>query len=283
MFVVTRISLLTVACGLGVYFASHYLDLSANQSLSEQLSIDQETPLLVTKPELQSKPVQLTAKRTVDSGSLKALQAVEPEPIADADLVISESLTSLHLTEFSEYLGDEQASEHTTLAFYTGSRWYDFYKRVGYPLEDIHQLITFRSQYLADTSQLGNEYYYHSWSDAPHRALSDTVANELLSYLGNGQEQALTLSNTLSSVASKYGITTSLVERIAKTYLLGSISRMETTSGLFNSSFDPKVDVIKFDSGFVKYLKEQAGYQNTINIDETRLSGMSSTYSSNDN
>ncbi|MEZ8198490.1 hypothetical protein [Vibrio splendidus] len=278
---VTRISLLTVACGLGVYFASHYFDLSANQSSNEQLSIDQETALLVTKPETQSKPVQLTVKRTVDNGSLEAPQAVEPEPIADADLVMSESLSSLHLTEFSDYLGDEQASEHTTLAFYTDSRWYEFYERIGYPSEDIHQLIAFRSQYLADISQLGKEYYYHRWSDAPHRALSDTVADELLSYVGNGQEQALTLSSTLSSVASKYGITISLVERIAKTYLLGSIDRMETTSELFNSSFDPQVDVIKLDSNFVGFLVGKAGYtQEIVVIDKGRLMD---TYSSNNN
>lgn len=277
----TKISLLAIACGLGIYFASHHFDLSVNQSSDEQLSIDQETALLVTKPETQSKPVQLTVKRTVGNGSLEAPQAVEPEPIADADLVMSESLTSLHLTEFSDYLGDEQASEHTILAFYTDSRWYEFYERVGYSSEDIHQLIAFRSQYLADISQLGKEYYYHRWSDAPHRALSDTVADELLSYLGNGQEQTLTLSNTLSSVASKYGITTSLVERIAKTYLLGSIGRMETTSELFNSSFDPQVDVIKLDSNFVGFLEGRAGYtQEIVVIDKGRLMD---TYSSNNN
>ncbi|MEZ8241036.1 MULTISPECIES: hypothetical protein [Vibrio] len=278
---VTKISLLAVACGLAVYFASNHFDLSVNQSSVEQLSIDQETALLVTKPETQSKPVQLTVKRTVGNGSLEAPQAVEPEPIADADLVMSESLTSLHLTEFSDYLGDEQASEHTILAFYTDSRWYEFYERVGYSSEDIHQLIAFRSQYLADSSQLGKEYYYHRWSDAPHRALSDTVADELMSYLGNGQEQALTLSSTLSSVASKYGITTSLVERIAKTYLLGSIGRMETTSELFNSSFDPQVDVIKLDSNFVGFLVGKAGYtQEIVVIDKGRLMD---TYSSNNN
>lgn len=278
---VTRISLLTIACGFGMYFASHYFDFSAIQPSDEQRSIDQETALLVTKPETQSKQAQLMVKRTVDSGSLETPQAVEPEPIADADLVMSESLTSLHLTEFSEFLGDEQASEHTTLAFYTDSRWYEFYERVGYPSEDIHQLIAFRSQYLADISQLGKEYYYHRWSNAPHRALSDTVADELLSYLGNGQEQALTLSSTLSSVASKYGITISLVERIAKTYLVGSIGRMETTSELFNSSFDPQVDVIKLDSNFVGFLVGKAGYaQEIVVIDKGRLMD---TYSSNNN
>lgn len=278
---VTKISLLAVACGLGVYFASHHFDLSANQSSDEQLSIDQETTLLVTKPETQSNPAQLTVKRTVSNGSLEAPQAVEPDPIADADLVMSKSLTSLHLTEFSEFLGDEQASEHTTLAFYTDSRWYEFYERVGYPSEDIHQLIAFRSQYLADISQLGKEYYYHRWSDAPHRALSDTVADELLPYIGKGQEQALTLSSSLSSVASKYGITTSLVERIAKTYLLDSIGRMESTSKLFNSTFDPQVDVIKFDSNFVGFLVEKAGYtKEIVTIDKGRVMD---TYSSNNN
>ncbi|EKO3612099.1 hypothetical protein M3914_003309 [Vibrio metschnikovii] len=88
---------------------------------------------------------------------------------------------------------------------------------------------------------------------------------------------------SVSDIASEYGITVTLVERVVKTYLLNSIGTIESTSSIFNSSFEPKVDVIKFDSDFVEYLKEQAGYQKTINIDETSLRGMSSTYSSNGN
>ncbi len=278
-----RISLLIVACGLGVYFASSYFDLPADRTPDRKLSTNQATTALVIEPENQSKPKEPQSFLVFDNSSIETPQVVETQTIADAELVMDDSLSSLHLKEFTEYLRGERASEHTILAFYTDSRWSEFYERIGYSSEDIHQLIAFRSQYLADISQSGEKYYYHRWSDAPHRTLSDTVADELLSYLGNGEDQALTLSSTLSSVASEYGITTSLVERVARTYLLGSIDNMELTSELFNSSFDPEIDVIKFDSDFVEYLKEQAGYQKTINIDDNRLRGMSSTYSSNNN
>ncbi len=282
-FVLTAISLLTVACGFGAYFASSYFDFPADRTPDRKLSINQATTALVIKPETHSEPQEPKPFLALDNSSIEAPQVVENQTIADAELVMDDSLSSLHLKEFTEYLRGERASEHTILAFYTDSRWSEFYDRVGYRSEDIHQLIAFRNQYLADTSQSGKEYYWSRWSDAPHRALADTLAYELIPYLGSGESNESTLSSSISDIANEYGITVSLVERVAKTYLLNSIGTIEMTSSLFNSSFDPKVEVIKFDSDFVEYLEEQAGYQKTIIIDENRLRGMSSTYLSNDN
>ena len=280
---IARIGLLTTACSLGVYFASSYFNSPADRTLDSKPSINQSTTALVTKPETHSEPQEPKPFLTLDNSSIEAPQVVENQTIADAELIMDDSLSSLHLKEFTEYLRGERASEHTKLAFYTDSRWSEFYQRVGYQPEDIEQLIEFRKQYLADISQTGKEYYWNRWSNAPHRALADTLAYELLPYLGNGESNELTIGSSISDIASEYGITVSLVERVAKTYLLNSIGTIESTSAIFNSSFDPKVDVIKFDSDFVEYLKEQAGYQKTIIIDETRLRGMSSTYSSTDN
>ena len=280
---IARISLLTVACGLGAYLASSYFGLSTDRSSDGKLSINQATTALVTKTETQSVPKEPKTSLAFDHSSIEAPQVVETQRIADAELVMDDALDSLHLKEFTEYLRGERASENTTLAFYTDSRWSEFYDRVGYSSEDIHQLIAFRAQYLADTSQSGKEYYWYRWSYATHRALADSLAYKIIPYLGNGENNESILSNSISDIASEYGITVSLVERVAKTYLLNSIGTIESTSSIFNSSFEPKVDVIKFDSDFVEYLKEQAGYQKTINIDETRLRDMSSTYSSNGN
>lgn len=254
---IARVSLLTFACGLGAHYASPYFDLPADRTSDKQFSIKQSPTALVIEPENQSKPKEPQLFIAFDNSSIEDPQVVETQTIADAELVMDDSLASFHLEEFTEYLRGEQASEHTTLAFYTDSRWSEFYERVGYPSKDIHQLIAFRNQYLADTSQSGKEYYWSRWSDAPHRALANTLAYELLPYLGNGKSNELTLSSSISDIASEYGITVSLVERVAKTYLLNSIGTIEMTSSLFNSSFDPKVDVIRFDSDFVGYLKEQ--------------------------
>lgn len=257
---IARISLLTVACCLGAYFASSYFGLSTDRSSDGKLLIYQATTALVTKTETQSVPKELQTFLAFDNSTIDTPQ-VETQIIADAELEMDDSLDSLHLKEFTEYLRGERASEYTTLAFYTDSRWSEFYDRVGYPSEDIHQLIAFRSQYLADTSQSGKEYYWYRWLDAPHRALADSLAYKIIQYLGNGENNESILSNSISDIASEYGITVSLVERVAKSYLLNSIGTIESTSSIFNSSFDPKVDVIKFDSDFVEYLKEQAGYQ----------------------
>lgn len=258
---IARIILLTVACSLGAYFASYYFDFPADRTSDRKLSINQSTTALVIKAETQSEPKEPQSFLAFDNSSIEVPQVVETQIIADAELVMDDSLDSLHLKEFTEYLGGERASENTTLAFYTDSRWSEFYDRVGYPSEDIHQLIAFRNQYLADTSQSGKEYYWYRWSDAPHRALADSLAYKIIPYLGNGENNESILSNSISDIASEYGITVSLVERIAKTYLLSSIGTIESSSSIFNSSLDPKVDVIKFDSDFVEYLREQAGYQ----------------------
>ncbi|HFG1973052.1 TPA: hypothetical protein ACGF6U_002622 [Vibrio cholerae] len=251
---IARISFLTVACGLGAYFG-----LSTDRSSDGKLSINKATTALVTKTETQSVPEPQTFL-TFDN-SRDVSQVVETQIIADAELEMDDSLDSLHLMEFTEYLRGERASESTTLAFYTDSRWSEFYNRVGYPSEDIHQLIAFRNQYLADASQSRKEYYWHRWSDAPDRALADSLVYKIIQYLGNGENNESILSNSISEIASEYGIAVSLVERVAKTYLLNSIDTIESTSSIFNASFDPKVEVIKFDSDFVEYLKEQAGYQ----------------------
>lgn len=279
-----RIGLLTTACSLGVYFASSYSNSPADRMLDSKPSINQSITALVIKPETHRESQEPKPFLALDNSSIEAPQVVENQTIADAELIMDDSLSSLHLTEFTEYLRGERASEGTTLAFYTDSRWSQFYEHVGYTSEDIYQLITFRNQYLADTSQSGKKYYWYSWSDAPHRALADSLAYKIIPYLGSGENNESTLTNSIFDIASEYGITVSLVERVAKTYLLDSIGSIESASSIFNSSFDSKVDVIEFDSDFVVYLKEQAGYsKNTVVIDENRLRGMSSTYLSNDN
>ncbi|MCG9575421.1 hypothetical protein L1D14_04140 [Vibrio tubiashii] len=273
---VTRICLFAVVCSLGAYCVSSYL---TDSQPDHTPSIDLETKHLVVESETQKKLLQPAFNRTVDNNGLKVLQAVEPKPIVDAELVMSDSLANLHLEEFNEYLRGERASEHTTLAFYTNSRWYEFYERVGYPSEDIHQLIAFRNQYLADISQSGKEYYWHRWSNAPHRALAKTLAYTVLPRLGNGEDKELTLRSSISDVASEYGITDELVERVAKKYLLSAMGTIEVAA-LFNSPADPQVIATKVDSGFVEFLKEQAGYtKKKAVIDEN----MSDIYSSSSN
>ncbi len=258
------------AFGIG-YFAN-YFGLPVDRLSDGKFSINQATTATALVTKTKSVPKESQTLLAFDNSSLDAPQT---QTIADAELEMDDSLASLHLSEFTEYLHGEQASESTTLAYYTDVRWSEFYERVGYLPEDIHQLIAFRNQYLADTSQSGKEYYWSRWSEPPHRALADSLAYKIIPYLGNGENKESTLTNSISDIASEYGITVSLVERVAKTYLLDSIGRIESTSSIINSSFDSKVDVIKFDSDFVEYLKEQAGYtENTVVIDENRLKGI---------
>ncbi|MCG9576032.1 hypothetical protein L1D14_07245 [Vibrio tubiashii] len=276
---ITRMSLLAVACCLGAYFLSTSFYFSTDKPSDRKPVIGLETQNLAVESETDRKSLKPTFNRTVYNSDLEVRQAVASKHVLYTELEMDESLARLHLKEFTEYLRGERASEHTTLAFYTDSRWYEFYERIGYPAEDIHQLIAFRSQFLADISQSGKKYYYHRWSDAPHRSVAETLAYQIVPYLGNGENWELALSNSISDVASEYGITTQIVERVAKEYLLNAIGTIEA-SALFSSPTDPKVDVIKFDSDFVEYLKEQAGYtKNTIVIDENLLD----VYSSNAN
>lgn len=216
----------------------------------------QVTSPSVTKSGPKTKPVQSMSNLNARNSTETSL-ALESNPIIDAEKVMSDSLTNLHLEQFSEYLSGELANEHTTLAFYTDRRWQSFYVHVGYQSDDINQLIHFRGQYLADSSQSGKEYYYHRWSDAPHRVLADVVAEDLLTYMRIGDDWELALSSSISDVARQYGVSRSLVENIARAHLLNSIGRIETSRALL----DPKAPVIQYDTDFINFLNAQAKFK----------------------
>lgn len=261
---VIRMSLLAFSLSIVAYFATQY---TSDKLTGRKPYANQVTTSFVVQSEIHSKTDQLETKNVVASNIFDVQSEIERITIPEADLLMSESLANLHLKDFSEYLSGSRASEHTTLAFYTDERWYTFYEQLGYLPEDIEQLIVFRAQYLADISQNGKEYYWSRWSDAPHRALADTLAYELIQYLGSGESIENSLNNCISKVASMNGISRSLVERIGKTYLLNSIGSIEIASAII----EDKTDAFEFDSKFIAYLVEQAGYTKSVSAIDNNL------------
>ncbi|WP_210467341.1 hypothetical protein [Vibrio crassostreae] len=254
----SKTSLLVIINGLGLYIIySNFYSTTHNFSDTHD-SIVQDTTPIVRESSHQTKTLPVRAIESFNSTQTSV-------PNEKIDSIPPNSLEELHLKEFSEYLNGERASEHTILAFYTDSRWSEFYEREGYRPEDIEQLINFRSQYLADISQSRKEYYYYRWANAPHEVLSNMIAEIVIANLGNGENRAAILSNSILEVSNSYGVSTSLAKRIVKGHLLDAISYIESSSAL--SSIEPQIEVVDFDSDFKNYLKHQAGYtQNTIVI-----------------
>lgn len=259
---VTRITILSVFVGLGMYLSSPYFNTHIDKQHVRKVPFNQASTVVMDEPKTQYLPNSENLHKTFDNESLNATH--EKNTIANAELIMSDSLQDLHLKQFTEYLNGEVASEHTIIAFYTDSRWYNFYEDLGYKPEDIDQLIVVRNQYLSDVSQSGKKYYFHRWSSSPHSIISKSIAFEIFLHFGYGDDTEMILSNSLENVASKYGITTSLVETIARVHLLNSIGEIESASAAFNSSLNNQVDEIKFDAAFVEFLEEQAGYSKKV-------------------
>lgn len=259
----SKTSLLVIINGLGLYIIySNFYSTTHNLSDTQDSIVQDTTPIV----RVSSHPTKTLPVRAISYESFNSTQTSVPSEKIDS--IPSNSLEELHLKEFSEYLNGERASEHTILAFYTDSRWYEFYEREGYRPDDIEQLINFRSQYLADISQSRKEYYYYRWANAPHEVLSNMIAEVVIANLGNGENRAVILSNSIFEVSRSYGVSTSLAERIVKEHLLDAISYIESSSAL--SSIEPQIEVVDFDSDFKDYLKHQVGYtQNTIVINTT--------------
>ncbi|ENM5835071.1 hypothetical protein NTH44_003163 [Vibrio metoecus] len=172
------------------------------------------------------------------------------------DIVMTDALDELNL-QFGAFLNGEQANEYLVQAFYTNDRWQSFYEMLGYKKDEIEQLLSSRNQYLADVSQSGKKYYYQRWSTPPHTILSDAIAYGVVAFLDNGVVSDVALENALSDVAQTYGVSYELVECVARSYLLSSITEIETITAL-----NPQTDSISVSKDFIGFLESDKFLKN---------------------
>lgn len=243
-----RVSVLAVICGMVTYLAG--MDTEVGARVSSYSSTSVKTTIL--HADFQ----EVSSDKNLYTDSHQEIDLMMENTESGNERKMSESLEQLHLSDFNDYLNGEPASETNILAFYTDSRWYDFYRSQQYQPEDIEQLIVMRNMYLSDVSQSGKKYYYQRWSIPPHEILANKIARCILESMNGHDFIEREYDYCVAEISSESGVSKQFAHQISRSFLLDSINRITTASKIFISTSDVKVGDVSVNSDFIDFLND---------------------------